>query len=110
VAILALLLGGSAWLNVHQYVSGKVALATAPLKGEVAAKDKALEIGAGLIADTNERLLALNAALEAGTEKARAAAKSYRAAQAARPLPIQCAPGQARMDATNRALGAPVEK
>lgn len=110
VAILALLLAASVWLNVHLYVAGKVDLATAPLKDRVAGLEQAQEQAAGLIADGQARETALLQAMGTATENAREAGRSYRAAAAAQPLPIQCAPGMARMDATNRALGASPEK
>lgn len=106
VAILGLLLGGSAWLNVHQYVSGKVALATAPLKDRVSGLEQVQRTQAGLIADGQKRERGLLDAMDASAATARAAAATFRRASSAQPLPIQCAPGQARVDAVNRALGA----
>lgn len=108
VAILVLLLGGSVWLNVHQYVSGKVALATAPLKDRVSGLEQAQQQAAGLIADGQARERGLLDAMDAAATTARQAGSAYRAAAKQQPLPIQCAPGQPRMDATNRALGAQI--
>lgn len=110
VAILGLLLGGSAWLNVHQYVSGKVALATAPLKDRVTGLEHAQQTAANLISDGQRRERALLAAMDTAEQRARQAGRAYSAAAAKQPLPIQCAPGEARMDAVNRALGAQPEK
>lgn len=106
VVVLALLLGGSVWLNVHQYVTDKVDLATAPLKDRVAGLELAQQQAAGLIADGQARERGLIDALGSATDAARQAGRVYRSAAKAQPLPIQCAPGQPRMDATNRALGA----
>lgn len=110
VAILGLLLSGSAWLNVHQYVSNKVALATAPLKDRVTGLEAAQRTAAALIDDGQKRERGLLSAMDASAATARAAAAIYRRASTAQPLPIQCAPGQARVDAVNRALGATQEK
>lgn len=106
VLILAVLLAGSLWLNVHQW---KQAI-TAPLRDQVAGLEQAQETAAGLIADGQARERGLLEAAGAVESRLRSAGKAYRAAAAAQPLPILCAPGPDRMDATNRALGAPNEE
>lgn len=110
VAILGLLLAGSMALNLHLYVSKKVELATAPLKDEVAAKAKALEDSAALIASSSKAAQDMAAAATRAAANLGEASNDYRAAARAEPLPIQCAPGQARQAAVNRALGAQPEK
>jgi hypothetical protein len=106
VAILLALLAGSAWLNLHLYV----ALKEAPLKIELAGKDEALSNSAALLASTQERAHVLATAADRATANLNASSDDYRSAARARPLPANCAPGQARVGAVNRALGASVEK
>lgn len=110
VAILGLLLAGSLVLNLHLYVSKHVELATAPLKDKVDGLEQAQDTAAQLLEDGQARERALFGAMEEATNRARQAGRDYRAAAAARPIDPLCAPGQARQDAVNRALGAPVEK
>lgn len=110
VAILGLLLAGSLVLNLHLYVSKRVELATAPLKDQVAALEEAQDTAAQLLEDGQKRERALFDAIDTATAGARQAGRDYRAAAQAHPIDPQCAPGQARQDAVNRALGAPVEK
>lgn len=110
VAILALLLVGSMVLNLHLYVSKKVELATAPLKDEIAGQRRAADDSAALLASSQQAAEVLGAAARRATANLSAAGDAYRAAARARPLPPQCAPGQARVDAVNRAFGAPQEK
>lgn len=110
VVILGLLLAGSLVLNLHLYVSKRVELATAPLKDQVTALEQAQDTAAQLLEDGQKRERALFDAIDTATASARQAGRDYRAAAAANPIDPLCAPGQARQDAVNRALGAPVEK
>lgn len=80
----------------------------APLRLTIDAKDRALDLSEGLLADTTARAMTLDAAAERAAAQLAGAGKDYRKAVAARPLThSNCAPGRGRVDATNRALGAP---
>lgn len=102
VIYLALALAASLAGNVWQW---KRAI-TAPLRAEVRGLEQAQATAAQLIADgqARERKLLDAADVVAGTMAQ--AGRDYREAKRTAPLPPQCAPGQARMDAVNRALGA----
>lgn len=110
VAILGVLLAGSMALNLHLYVSKKVELATAPLKDEIAGQRRAAADSEALLASSAASAQAAAAAASRAARNFSGAVNDFRRAAAQRPLPPQCAPGQARVDAVNRALGAPQEK
>ncbi len=102
VVILVVLLAASCWLNVHQW---KRAI-TAPMRAEIAAKEKALADSQGLLIDmhaTAERLERASGKVASNLNKA---SREYEQAVKDRPLPPQCAPGKARVDAVNSTLGA----
>ncbi|WP_202841991.1 hypothetical protein [Luteimonas saliphila] len=106
VAMLAAALAGSLYLNYWQHRRA----ITAPLRDQVHALDTALEDSAALHAATRESATRLAAAAAAAADQLEGGARDYRRARTERPLTHpQCAPGQARMDAVNRALGAPIE-
>lgn len=102
VVMLAVLLVLSVTGNVWQAYRAL----TAPLRAE----NKELQQVIDTVADTAKRRnkddAGLLARLDAIAERAQRTRIEYRTAAAAAPLPEQCAPGQARVDAVNRALGA----
>jgi hypothetical protein len=103
VVLLAVALALSLWGNLRQWR----AAATAPLRGEILARDEALEASRQLLQDSQARAAALEDAAGAAATQLRTAGRDYRAAVAARPITDpQCAPGAGRIDAVNRALGA----
>lgn len=105
--ILGGLLAASVTLNVKQYADCRVKLAVAPLKDENRALEQAQEVSAGLLSDAHARAQVLDEAASRAADRLGQAGRDYRAARAARPLTDpRCAPGPARVDATNRALGA----
>lgn len=110
VAILGLALAGSMALNLHLYVSKQVELATAPLKDRVASQEQALNDSAALQATDAARAATLAKAADRATANLNASSDDWRAAARARPLAPNCAPGQGRKDAVNRALGAPTQE
>ena len=102
VVILAAALAGSLWVNAWQW---KRAIA-APLRAEVAAKDEALLKSEQLLADTQARAVELADAASAAAAQLGSAGTAYAKAQRQRPITDpKCAPGQARVDAINKALG-----
>ena len=101
VAILALLLAGSVWLNVVQYGDCREAAAAA----RAATLADTLKVTAGIAEQARTDSSALLQRLEAIAERGERTRTVYRATAAAQPLPANCAPGQARVDAINQALG-----
>lgn len=108
VVILLALLGLSLWGNLHQYVASK----TAPLRAEVTSKQAALDTSADLLAGSLQSAAALGDAARRATANLTESSDAYRSAARLHPLPANCAPGQGRQDAVNRAMGAtnPPEK
>src|SRR5690606_21592299 len=103
VAILLALLALSVWFNLVQWRQA----ATAPLREEIAARDDALLFSAELLASAHERARVLESAADTVATRLGKAGRDYRAAVSARPITDPgCAPGAARVDAINRALGA----
>jgi len=83
---------------------------TAPLRDQVHGLERALDDSAAIQADVRASAQRLATAANAAATQLEGGARDYRAARAARPMTDpQCAPGQARMDAVNRALGATTE-
>lgn len=106
VVYLAAALAASVALNVYQW---KRAI-TAPLRDQVAQQEKALDTSEQLLADAQDAAADLARAARAAAANLDGARRDYAAAAKARPLDNpQCAPGQARVDAANRALGAQPE-
>lgn len=106
VVILAAALASSLYLNYWQHRRA----ITAPLREQIAGLQGALEDSAALAAEGRETAERLNSAAEAATRRLTAAGRDYQAAMRERPMTHpQCAPGQSRVDAVNRALGAPIE-
>lgn len=103
--LLAAALAGSLYLNYWQHIRA----VTAPLRAEVADLKHAADTSAGLAKDMHDSGARLLAATEAANDQLRGAGRAYAAARRVRPLTEQCAPGQGRVDAVNRALGASVE-
>ncbi len=68
-------------------------------------KDPALEVTAGIARHAQTDSAELLQRLEAIAARGERTRTIYRAAAAAQPLPANCAPGQARVDAINQALG-----
>lgn len=106
VVYLALALAASLYGN---YIQFRHAI-EAPLKRAVASKDKALDDSAALLANTQARADMLDKSAARAAANLDASSNDYRAAARTRPLAPNCAPGQARVDAVNRALGAQQEK
>jgi hypothetical protein len=104
-AVLAALLGLSAWLNLHQHDE----LVAAPLAVKIDAQSKALDDSAALLKSDHERARVLGIAADKATAKLDDARRDYDTEAAKQPLGIQCAPGAGRQRVVNRALGAPAE-
>jgi len=103
VLILGACLALSVWLNVWQW---KRAL-TAPLRDQVAAQGQALDDSAALLEDRDQSVRRLTAAVDRAAVRLGAAGRAYDRAAREQPLTDPaCAPGQARIDAVNRAAGA----
>lgn len=103
VAILALLLGLSLWGNGCQYKRSVQAEHRAEMAGLKEAAEQSLSLA--IEGQKRERIWIAAADTFAGTMAQ--ATKDYERAVLERPLAVQCAPGQARMDAVNKALGRP---
>ncbi len=101
VAILAGLLSVSLWLNVRQYGDRREAAAAA----RAATLEDTLEVTAGIARQAQSDSGQLLQRLEAIAARGERIKTIYRAAAAAQPLPANCAPGQARVDSINQALG-----
>ncbi|PJL78766.1 hypothetical protein B9Y88_08495 [Stenotrophomonas maltophilia] len=101
VAILAGLLSLSLWLNVRQYGDRREAAAAA----RAATLEDTLEVTAGIARQAQTDSAELLQRLEGIAARGERTRTIYRAAAAAQPLPANCAPGQARVDAINQALG-----
>lgn len=103
IAILAGVLGLSVWGNLMQWRNA----ATAPLRDENRQLERAIEDAEKILGDNAASAERLRGAAEKAATQLAAAGTDYRRAAQARPLTSpQCAPGQARQDAVNRALGA----
>ncbi|MGH8073664.1 MAG: hypothetical protein ACREO4_06275 [Lysobacter sp.] len=100
VVILLLVCLALAALNVWQW---KRAI-TAPLRDENRELVRAIEQAAELAEGRNRDDAELITDLQAIAERGRTTRVIYREAAKAAPLPQQCAPGQARMDAVNQGL------
>jgi hypothetical protein len=101
VLILAALLALSLWGNLHQYVASKTAPLREDLKQATQALDTVNRVAKQAQADQTDTLNRLNKIAERG-ERTHVV---YRTAATDQPLPPQCAPGQARVDAINAGLG-----
>jgi len=101
VLILGAMLAASLWGNWHQF---KQAL-TANLRIENKALTDALDVTTQLARERMRDDTQLLADLDAIATRGQQVRVVYRKAAAAKPLPAQCAPGQARIDAVNRGLG-----
>lgn len=100
---LCAVIAGLAALNVWQW---KRAI-TAPLRGQVAGLEQALEDSEQINVDVKKSTGELIAAADATARRLLAAGKGYDAAARSHPLtPDNCGPGQGRVDATNHALGS----
>ena len=106
VAILAFLLALSLWGNGCQYKRSLLA----PLKAENTALKEARDQSLALATEGQKRERVLLAAADIVAGTLGQAGKEYRQAARDRPLSVQCAPGQARVDAVNKALGQPQAK
>lgn len=104
--ILALLLAVSLAINFWQLKRAW----TAPLRAENKALSDAQRTAEQLITDGQARERGLLDAADQVAGTMQQAGKDYRRAIAQRPLAAQCAPGQERMDAVNKALGNPRAK
>jgi len=102
VAILALACLLLASLNVWQW---KRAI-TAPLRAENAELTETLRRVEKIAGQRNTDDAELLGELRAIAARGQQVRTVYREAAAAAPLPADCAPGQGRIDAVNRALGA----
>lgn len=101
VAILIVLLALSLWLNVHQYGQRVAAFQEGRAVAIEASLGAAQEI-ARLAKSDNTKLLDRLDKIAARGERNRT---TYSKAAAEAPLPTNCVPGQARVDALNKALG-----
>lgn len=105
VAILSAALAGSLYLNYWQHRRA----ITAPLRDQIAGLEGALEDSQALQKAVRDSTTRLDNAAVAAARTLDSAARNYRKAASERPLEPQCAPGQGRVDAVNRALGAPTK-
>lgn len=101
LVILAVLLAVSITINFWQLKRAW----TAPLRAENKALSDAQRTAEQLITDGQAREQKLLDAADTVAGTMQQAGKDYRRAIAQRPLAAQCAPGQERMDAVNKALG-----
>lgn len=99
--LLVLSLAGNTWQAYRAF--------TAPMRAENAALSGALEQVKKIAAGRNRDDAVLLTTLGQIAERGQRVRIEYRTAAAAKPLPVQCAPGQQRVDAVNRALGAQME-
>lgn len=99
--ILALALLASLSLNLWQWERAR----TAPLRIENRALGAALTTVQALATDATRDNKALLVELDALVERGRTTRTVYRHAAAQAPLPAQCAPGSARIQAVNQGLG-----
>lgn len=106
VAVLLVLCAGLAALNLWQW---HLSL-TRPIREENKSLASAIRLIEGMAERRDHDDAELLADLTAIAERARSTRVIYREAAAAAPLPSGCGPGQARIDAVNRALGASPEK
>lgn len=107
VAILAAALAASVWLNMVQWRNA----ATAPLRDENRQLERAIEDAVAVMGDNAASAERLQGAAKAAADRLAAAGQDYRDAARKRPITEhQCAPGQGRVDAVNRALGAGAPK
>ena len=106
VVILAVLLALSLWGNGCQYKRSLLA----PLKAENTALKEASDQSLALATEGQKRERVLLAGIDMASGQLQQAGKDYKRAVADRPLGAQCAPGQARVDAVNKALGQPQAK
>lgn len=108
LAALTLSLLGNAWqlrLSGKQEATHEAALKLAEKNAELAAAKAAQETSAALAADGAQDHADLLAQLNAIAARGQAVKVVYRQVAAAAPLPEGCAPGKARQDAVNSALG-----
>lgn len=104
--VLGAALAGSLYLNYWQHRRA----ITAPLRYQVHGLERALDDSQALQAAVRDSAERLAAAADTTTRALNGAAQDYRAALRARPITNpECAPGQDRVDAVNRALGAPTK-
>lgn len=97
VLILGALLCGSLWLNLHQYGIRRAAVEKA--RADVLADT--LKVTAGIARDKTRDDGELYVALSDLLTRYDARVRNYRDAATKHPLPANCAPGKARMDAVN---------
>jgi len=103
-AMLAAALAASLYLNYWQHRRA----ITAPLRDQVHGLERALEDSQALQDAVRDSTARLSEAAETTASALTGAARDSRRAIAGRPITDpQCAPGKDRMDAANRALGAP---
>lgn len=104
VLILALALAASLYANYWQHRRA----ITAPLRAVIAGQEQALADSEALQASSREAAQRAIDAAELVAARLEGAGAKYRDAMRDRPLtPDNCAPGQARVDATNQAFGSP---
>ncbi|MGO1073591.1 hypothetical protein [Lysobacter sp. CA199] len=99
--VLALALLASLSLNLWQWERAR----TAPLRIENRTLGAALTTVQALATDATRDNKALLIELDALVERGRATRTVYRHAASQAPLPTQCAPGAARIQAVNQGLG-----
>lgn len=101
VLILSAALAASLWGNWHQFKRALTANLRLENKALTAALDVTTRMANARLRDDTQLMTDLEAIAARG-QRVRVV---YRQAAAAKPLPAQCAPGQARIDAVNRGLG-----
>ena len=101
VVVLLLLLGLSVWGNIEQYSNASSVRAEA----RADALDETLKITAGIAKDAQQDNKALADQVDAILTRAGRDLDRYSREAAKAPLPLQCAPGQGRMDEVNQGLG-----
>lgn len=97
VAILGLLLAGSVYLNVRQWADHRAYRKSEAARMEAAAMKAGLQVAAKIAAAKPKD----DANLMAAVSRIDARVKALTGQKRPPPLPIQCAPGQVRMDAVN---------
>jgi len=105
VLILGALLCGSLWLNLHQYGTRRAAVEKA--RADVLADT--LKTTAGIARQAQQDTAQLYVDLTGIVSREKQWRNAYRDAAIKNPLPANCAPGQARMDAVNSGIPAPGE-
>lgn len=101
ILILLALLGLSVTGNITQWADHRAYVKGEADRLKLAAADQTSKINTGLATEARSDNAKLLKDLEEIAERGRTTRVVYRKAADKRPLPLQCAPGQERMDAVN---------